>query len=588
MPLLQDNSSMTRDDVPNGEPVIDTPTPTVDPAQAIVIDRSTVIQSDKDTVGKWVMLNIALPILLLAGIIGGVIALGSVQPSTRPPLDQSRVGRLKALPGVLSVPVESLNESGKKLRLNADGTVVPFREVVLATEVAGRVVEKSPSCEAGKYVTAGTVLLKIDPTDYELEVQRLERVREQEYEALGEVDQEMVNAGRSMEIADAEIVLQRREVTRLEKMQANFASRGEIDQARRSLLQAEQQKVGYQNQIDLLKQRRSRLEAAERLAATQLRGAEVNLARTTITAPIDGVIAMENAELNTFVARGSPVVTMEDTTSVEVSANLRSDQLFWVLNQRAAEDDPLSLSGATDGDNRSYKLPPTPVRVIYQVAGRDDTRYVWQGTLLGYDGIGLDEETRTVPVRVLVSDPRSFDVERQGAAGMHVASKSGGGPTALVRGMFVDLQLILEPAVPLVLVPAEALRPGSRVWEFIPDESVLGSPEPNTDESPVDDADGLDDADGFVAADWMPGRLVVHERIRPVDVVDAAIDSVGPADDRKMAGKFWICEVPPNTLTGDSLVITSPLGSVNATSIPVRAMSASAKPTPVQPVSAKP
>ncbi|MEM6980917.1 MAG: HlyD family efflux transporter periplasmic adaptor subunit [Planctomycetota bacterium] len=529
----------------------------------------------------WWMLNVIVPLILLLGVGGLVRLLGTIEPPTRPDPDGSLAGRLRALPAVEVVTIESLASSGRDLHLNADGLVVPFREVMMATEVAGNVVKKSPRCEAGQFVRRGTVLIEIDPTDYELEVQRLTRLREQEYEALGEVDQEMINAKRSLEIADADIELQRREVARLQKLPKNFASQGDIDKARRTLLQAEQQMVNYQNQIDLLKSRRTRLEAAERLAATQLKAAEVNLERTKIRAPIDGVIVQENAELNTFVDRGNPVVTMEDTSSVEVSANLRSDQLFWIVSQRqtANNNQPAGLANElassvpATGDIRTagYTLPQTPVRIRYQVTGREDTSYVWSGKLLGYDGIGMDEQTRTVPVRVLVDDPRSFEVERNGELISSDGRLRPAGPTALVRGMFVNLQFILDPVVPLFLVPAEALRPGNRVWEFEPDDTVLELNDPaavnevtattkassNTNETKPEDTI----VEQFDVAQWDAGRLDIHNNIRPVDSVT----------DPQTGQQHWICEAPEGALENGSQLIVSPLGSINQSGVPVRA-----------------
>ncbi len=555
-------------------------------------ETNTVQLIDSSNVFSWLLFNIGIPLLLLSAAIGLVFFLGAVQPSTRPAADTSLAGRLQALPAVDVVPTQSLADSGKTLHLNTDGTVVPFREVVLATEVAGRIIEKSPQCEAGQYVTAGTVLMRIDPTDYELTVRRLEQTQQSEYESINEIDQELINASRLLEIADADIELQSREVKRLDSLPEDFAARRDVDAARRAVLQAEQQKVTYQNQIDLLKKRRARLELAEQLAATQLKQARIDLERTEIRAPIDGVIASEQAELNTFVARGNPVVTMEDTSKVEVATSLRTDQLYWVLNQKTSQSPIEELNAPANGAHRGYKLPPTEVKVQYQLSGRDDVTYVWDGQLIGYDGIGLDEQTRTVPVRVVVDQPQMFDVQRRGddestkrPTEENVIST---GPTALVRGMFVRLQLQLQPAVPLVILPSEALKPGNRVWEFIPDESVLdvAEEEEKTDDSvtvaesktetddsvaKTEDGKSTDDESetkpeaepevAFVPEEWSPGRLVIRQDIRPIDL----LSSVGGSSD------FWICEVPDQSINGDSFVVVSPLGSIEADTFPVRA-----------------
>ncbi|MCM2372231.1 efflux RND transporter periplasmic adaptor subunit [Aporhodopirellula aestuarii] len=580
---------------------------------------------------KWLMFNLFVPIALLAAAFGLVWYLGTVESPARPPIDDTPVGRLFALPAVDVVPVRSLKSTGEKLHLSADGTVVPFREVSLATEVAGQIVEKSPLCEAGKYVTKGQVLMRIDPTDYELEVKRLQRQRQQEYEALGEVDQEMVNTKRSMELARADIELQRRELKRQEALPNQFASQGELDQARRALLAAEQQLVLYQNQLDLAQKRRTRLESAERLAAMQLEAAENNLRRTEIVAPITGVVVSEQAEINTFVARGSPVVTIEDTSKVEVAAKLRIDQLYWVLNQRSTgsgSSDPLDPASSGSQD-RGYRLPPTPVVVSYVVSGREGLVYQWTGNLIGYDGIGLDQQTRTVPVRIVVDDPQDFHVMRDGKMVQKLnASDVVAGPTALVRGMFVKLRLEIDPAVELVVLPSEALKPGNRIWQFVPDASVLDvsiaapeeespgeessgeqqgdtevtktsasetvaiGPQPNTAE-PTDapEAEGSEadveakerpDTDPlahFDASAWIPGNLVIRQGIRPVDKFisteefNSAMVAGDSDEEDDGSGQWWICEVPDNTLVQGSFVVVSPVGNLRSDVFPVRASS---------------
>ncbi len=574
----------------------------------------------KGDLPNWMLLNIAIPTLILIAAAGLVKYLGTVESPARPPLDDTPVGRLFALPAVDVVPVRSLASTGEKLHLSADGTVVPYREASLATEVDGRIVEKSPLCEAGKYVTKGHVLMKIDPTDYELTVKRLQREQQQAYESLGEVDQEIINTGRSLELGRADRELQQREVNRREALPEQYASQGEIDQARRAVLTAEQQVVLYQNQLDLAKKKRTRLESSERLAALQLEAAEIDLKRTEIVAPIDGVIVSEQAELNTFVSRGSSVVTIEDTSKVEVAAKLRVDQLYWVLNQKGASDSPENDGASNDGasesidQDRGYRLPPTPVNVRYVVSGRDGLVYQWKGKLSGYDGIGLDEQTRTVPVRIVVDDPRGFEVIRGGKvvnSGDKAANVAG--PTTLVRGMFVSLRLELDPAVDLVILPSEALKPGNRVWQFVADPSVLeesllpadgaseakkstpaaaelAATEPATDDAASDSAENQKDAgaaatvpdemDPLASFDpeaWVAGELKVLHGIRPVDQFvttaqfDAGRNFVGGDEEDPDVGIAWICEISDTALQDGSFVVVSPMGSIRTDAFPVRA-----------------
>ncbi len=513
--------------------------------------------------------NVLIPIALLC--VGGlaILAFGKVQPDQRPPADMSRDGRLRALPAVRVQKVLSLEGTGQELQLRVDGSVVPFRETRIAAEVAGRIVEKSSVCEAGSYVKTGELLMKIDETDYKLEVDRLSRLQEQEYQALQEVDQEMANSQRLIDVAKQDVALQEKEVLRQKSLPEGFASRGEIDQAERALLQSRQQLVTSENSLSLLKKRRVRLEASEKLAKTQLAQAEANLARCEIKAPIDGVIVAEEAELNSFVARGSTMVVMEDTSKVEVSTNLRMDQLHWVLDQERARSDDTS---------RGYDLPETQAIIEYQVAGRDDLIYRWQGRLLSYDGIGLDPNTRTVPVRVLVDNPRQYlDQNNQ--------LQSTAGPTALVRGMFVRVKLLIKPQTPLVVIPSEALKPGNRVWRFDADESVLDvDPEEmekikaaseTVENTPQDGETEEVTVDDFNPGDWAAGKVMVKPGITPVDSLwldtksHEIVDRFRNRDNDK--SRMWVCEVRGDDLQAGSFVVVSPLGYVDSNGTAARA-----------------
>ncbi len=162
----------------------------------------------------------------------------------------------------------TLQEVDRPLELRVDGVVVPFREITVAAEVSGRITKKTPECETGNFVKKGTLLVEIDPTDYEQEVERLTRAREQDYQALKEVDQELINIKMLVETADQDLALQEREVKRLLAMPAGFASEGELDRARKSQLTASQTKIGYENQLRTLAARRVRLEATEQMATT--------------------------------------------------------------------------------------------------------------------------------------------------------------------------------------------------------------------------------------------------------------------------------------------------------------------------------
>jgi multidrug efflux pump subunit AcrA (membrane-fusion protein) len=112
------------------------------------------------------ILHWTAPLLILGAGITIFMALGKQPP---PPRVESAADAAVPVQTAVVLPQE------EGIDVVTDGVVVPIREVTLAAEVAGRVVMKSPACQAGEHVTKGTLLLQIDPRDYELDVERLER-----------------------------------------------------------------------------------------------------------------------------------------------------------------------------------------------------------------------------------------------------------------------------------------------------------------------------------------------------------------------------------------------------------------------------
>ncbi|MCA9162394.1 MAG: HlyD family efflux transporter periplasmic adaptor subunit [Planctomycetales bacterium] len=391
--------------------------------------------------------KIVLPIAIIAGGIVVFVMLGEGKQESR--RDTTPTGP----PRVRVAPVD-LHQN--ELNLRVDGIVVPYREIQLAAEVAGRVSAKSPQCEAGEFVMKDTPLIQIDDRDYELEVRRLNSLLQQAQADLTELDQDIANNRELLELSDKELTLQSREFDRLKMLVGRgVVTESEVDRAEQAVLTARNAKVTRENQLNLLAKRRVRLESAQELAESQLEKARLDVERTTIAAPVDGVIVQESVEAGSFVQRGAQLVTIEDTSRVEVRCNLEMEDLYWIWDQPGAVRPRDSLPSAS-----GYQLPPTPVSIEYRLSGNDDIVYRWNGTLNRFDGIGLDEQTRTVPVRVVVDDPRAVS-----AINSHTGETlpNATGPQALVRGMFVNVVVHTQPSARIVRIPDSALRPGEQV-----------------------------------------------------------------------------------------------------------------------------
>jgi hypothetical protein len=274
------------------------------------------------------------------------------------------------------------------------------------------------------------------------------------------------------------------------------------------------------------------------------------------------------------VQRGDKLFVVEDIERVEVSCNLRTDQLLLVLDQ--LNTSPTGEPSSQVMRASSYELPPTPVEISYEVAGREDLTYQWRGHLSRYEGIGLDAQSRTVPVRVMVDNPR--DVRRNGQP---ISEEGNGGLPALVRGMFVDVKIQTQPKRALVLLPKLAVRPGGQVWAFEADESLLS-------EKKISESMSTEVAQSLPkVVDWTVGRVRVFSGVKTITLVkvpafensdvensdvensdvensDVENSDVENRDDenRDLASReFWVAEALEGVTPGVSLV-TTPLANL--------------------------
>jgi len=397
------------------------------------------------------------PLAILAAGIVVFLALGKQPPPQRRPADP------QAAVAVRTAAVAA-EEGG--VDVETDGVVVPVREVTLAAEVGGRVVAKSPACKAGQFVAKGTLLFQIDPRDYELEVERLERELTQAGLAIEEIEEELAQNSNSVDLAKRQVELARREAARLENLKASrVVTESEHDRAVREELAAANSLSMLEGQRRVLTKRRTRLTEARALAATMLERATLDLSRTKVVAPADGMVVEDKVEQDSFVAKGTPLVTLEDTSAAEVKASLQMDEVARVWSGHAAEP-PVDAQGASD-------LPPTRATVIYTLG---DRTYQWQGILARQEGRGLDEKTRTLPCRVIVHNPAAVQaIDRYGAA---MPELPPGAPRTLMRGMFVQVRVHVEGGGELVSIPEEAQRPSGEVWLMRDGKLVIVRPRP--------------------------------------------------------------------------------------------------------------
>lgn len=201
--------------------------------------------------------------------------------------------------------------------------------VPIVSQVAGRVIEIN--VDKDQEVQQGEVLLKIDPSDYQLAVENAKTNLELAGQDIGAgtaavstAQAKVVEAVANLEHLKA----QSRRVVELEKKQIYSKARG--DKARAAVVKAEAQMESAKAELEKARQSlgaQGNENPKIRSAIAKLKKAQIDLSRTTILAPSHGGITNLKIDVGHFASAGVPLMTFIEVEDVWVKANLRENSI---------------------------------------------------------------------------------------------------------------------------------------------------------------------------------------------------------------------------------------------------------------------
>ncbi|TWU15367.1 efflux RND transporter periplasmic adaptor subunit [Allorhodopirellula heiligendammensis] len=420
-------------------------------SSSVQLPEETPAEPRRGTLGRLV--NVIVSSGILALCVFGYTFLG----------ERERPERAKsAKSGKTTVTTQELRIHSGPVPIDVNGVAVPLREIRLATEVSGRIVEQSRNLRTGRMVEAGEVLIRLDPIEYELEVKRLRAQASQEAAEVASVEVSIGNTHELSKLAQQQFDLAKSERDRVDilaKRQA--ASATELDAVKRAELTAKASFVELGNRLRELESQRLLLLEKRAMTDVLLQRAQLDLSRCVVKTPIRGRVVASTVEEDSYVPAGTSFITIEDTSAVEVRCNLTADQMIWVWSSggitRFIEPSALELARVAPGDagesplpmgtSEDDRVPPIPATISYKFGS--ETHH-WPAVLQRIDGAGIDPQTRTYPCLFRVNTPQSL--------------VSTGRRQQLTRGMFVSVVMDTQPDQTLYEVAETAIRPGNRVW----------------------------------------------------------------------------------------------------------------------------
>ncbi|MEG3693073.1 HlyD family secretion protein, partial [Vibrio coralliirubri] len=252
---------------------------------------------------------------LAVGVIGLVAAI-NLKPDlpTKPAGDRARLVDTVSLEQQLIAPLAV-----------GFGKVVPKVEWKAIAEVTGQIVYRHPDLEKGQVIPAGTVVLKVDPLDYELKLIQAEADLKSSQTSLAKLNQEEDNLNQTLKIEKNRLVISNKELQRKQDLRKKgLTSQSDVDLQQQSALSQQKLVLDIANQIALMPDEKRVAEAVIKVNVSKMKEAQRSLDKTTITLPRAMRIAQVDIEQNQvvnlqqemFIAHGINVMEVEAQLSI--------------------------------------------------------------------------------------------------------------------------------------------------------------------------------------------------------------------------------------------------------------------------------
>ena len=297
--------------------------------------------------------------------------------ATAPEAERKRPPRQTLLVETLQTHIQS-----ETVKIEVAGTVIPAQEIELRTPVNGKILWTSDQFIAGGRVKKGEVLVQLDTNNYTLAI-------------------ENANAGLAQAQFEYEMELGRQDIAKREwaLLKADDATEQERALALR---------------IPHLKASKAALASAK----ARVRRAELDLGRTTLTAPFNALVRSRYTSVGTQANPQTLLARLAGTDVYHIEASIPMDRLKWISfpGSRATVH---SASGGT-----------------------------YQGTVIQLTG-SLETRGRMVRILIAVNDPWGAETPIE---------------KPLLLGEYVETIVEGSTLENVTRIPRRALREGNVVW----------------------------------------------------------------------------------------------------------------------------
>jgi RND family efflux transporter MFP subunit len=321
------------------------------------------------------------------------------------------------------------------------GSVRPARVWNAVAQVSGRIVFVHPDFKKGATLAAGTEIVRISPTDYEIAIRQANANIRSGEAKLKELTVTGQNTRDSLKIERRSLDLKEQELARTRKLlRRGSAAQAAVDQKHIDLLAQSKKVQDLENSLRLLPTQTIAQEEQIAVYKSQLETAKRNLERTSITMPFDGRIAEAGVEITQYVGVGAALGSADGMQTAEIEAQVPQSRFRKLVEAMVGEDtDRRGIAANITQVFEEFGLHAI-VRLRF-----DDRDVEWRGRVARISDT-VDPKTRTVGAIVTVDNSYARAIPGQ--------------RPPLIKGLFVEVELRTKPIAGRMVVPRAALHAG--------------------------------------------------------------------------------------------------------------------------------
>ena len=324
--------------------------------------------------------QIILAVVILAAIIAAAVFMIKTgpRPARKQPTSTSRSVNAITVSPVSFRPV-----------IHGFGEATPEETWAAVTQISGKIIEINPALKNGRFLRKGDLIVRIDPTDYQLASEKAKADISKITASIEELAVRQKNLTAQMAILNRMLELNKKNLERNRTLhQKNAISDAEFEKEELSSLQQENSVSSLQAELNLIPSQQATYNAQLAAAKAALKQAELNVEYTTLTAPFNGRVTDASVTLQQFTSAGTVICKLDSTAKAEIETSIAPELL--------------SILPPSEGDGNLRKT----LDITVETADQDAFR--WTASFLRYSE-KLDPNTRMVSLVVGVDSPYAMD-----------------------------------------------------------------------------------------------------------------------------------------------------------------------------------